>query len=255
MNSESDQKFKHSLLSHRLSCSLSFPSSTSISPVRMQETSIEDSTLEHLAAEIHALESEKNALLLQLASVERSLGHAKAQYGIAKNRKALISSLPNEILARIFETGQDANTPGGVHFEVKCSHVCSLWRQITMNTPSLWSIIEVTPTKYADIIATYVARAKACTLDVRFHFDEVWVPDESLWDAILPAVEQWRCLTISTHDDATLYNTLAHLEPFRASLLEEITITRHGTSTIVSALGPLQGFRNAPIAFRQVPHC
>ncbi|KAJ6546865.1 hypothetical protein B0H19DRAFT_244252 [Mycena capillaripes] len=209
-------------------------------------------TLYRLQEEIHSLESTKSALLLQLESIDSSLSHLKAKYGIAKNRTALIGSLPNEILAKICELGRDSNIPGGEHFEVLASHVTSAWREVAVRTPSLWNILEIAPSKSSQMVATYVARAKACSLELRFNFlQEIWVPDQSIWDVILPTVDQWRSLEISTGpDDAALYTTLAHLEPFQASLLEEITIRRGNSTSIFSAIGQLHGFRNSPYCFR-----
>ncbi|KAJ7118887.1 hypothetical protein C8R44DRAFT_185538 [Mycena epipterygia] len=206
-------------------------------------------TLDRLQAEICALESDKVTLLLKLASIDSSLSRLKARYGTVKNRTALIATLPSEIFAKIFELGRDLNTPAGEYFEIVVSQVTSEWREVAINTPPLWSMLEIAPSRSSQTFAMYVARAKACSLDLRFDFtQEVWVPDKSVWDVILPTVDRWRSLAISTGpNESALYTTLAHLEPFHVSLLEEITITR-GSSNEVSALGPLR-FRNSPTCF------
>ncbi|KAJ7491134.1 hypothetical protein FB451DRAFT_632478 [Mycena latifolia] len=201
-----------------------------------------EGTLNHLQAEINAFESDKNVLLLHLAAIDSSLVQLRTKYGTLKNRTALIGILPNEILAKIFELGRESNTPGGQHFEVLVSHVTSVWRTVAINTPSLWNVLEIGPSKSSRTLATYVSRTKTCSLDLHFDLMQgVWVPDQSVWDVILPTVDQWRSLQISVGpNDAALYSTLAHLEPFRASLLEEIIITRGSSTTVSEPTGPLR---------------
>ncbi|KAF8191545.1 hypothetical protein K438DRAFT_2018292 [Mycena galopus ATCC 62051] len=184
-------------------------------------------TLNRLQDEIQSLQSTKSTLLLQLESIDVSLSLSKAKYGTAKNRIARIGTLPNEILAKIFESGRDSNIPGGERFEILASHITTVWREVAINTPSLWSILEIAPHKSAQMLATYVARAKACSLHLRFNFqEEVWVPDRCVWELILSSVERWRSLEILVYNEVALYTTLAHLERLQASLLEEITIAR-----------------------------
>ncbi|KAJ7144898.1 hypothetical protein C8R43DRAFT_953690 [Mycena crocata] len=224
----------------KLSCGLrsSPPYSMDITEMNVGDIS------SRLQADIHALELDKASLLLKLGSVDASLSHLKAKYG------------------------RELNTLGDEHFEVLVSHVSSVWRDVAINTPSLWTFIQITPAKSSQTLAMYITRAKArfflfprlikaCSLDLRFDFtQEVWVPEQSIWDAILPNVDQWRSLTISTGpNDAMLYTTLAHLEPLRASLLEEMNILRqyHSTPISESALGPLQGFRNSLQCFHGGP--
>ncbi|KAJ7348965.1 hypothetical protein DFH08DRAFT_935975 [Mycena albidolilacea] len=114
-----------------------------------------------LEDEICSLQSTKSTLLLQLESIDWSLSHLKAKYATAKNRMAHIGSLPNEILARIFESGRDLNIPGGETFEVLASHITTVWREVAINTPSLWNMLEIAPSTSAQMLAIYLARAKA----------------------------------------------------------------------------------------------
>ncbi|KAJ7671010.1 hypothetical protein B0H17DRAFT_1085525 [Mycena rosella] len=231
-----------------------FPTLSESTLVLSMDSNLQE-TLNHLQVEIDALESDKTALLLRLESLDSSLFHLRAKYGTIKNRTALIGILPNEILAKIFELGRESNTPTGrQHFEVLVSHVITAWREVAITTPSLWNILEIAPSKSSRMLATYVARAKACSLIVRFDFmQEVWVPDQSVWDVILSTVDWWCSLEIfAGRNDAALYATLAHLEPVRASLLEEIAVSRGSSMhTIeISAPVPLHGFRNSPRSFQ-----
>lgn len=118
-------------------------------------------TLTRLQAEICDLESAKTVILQQLASIDSSLSCLRAKYGTVKNRTALIGILPNEILARIFEVGRDLNIPGGDHFELVVSHVSHFWREVAIQSPSLWNILEIAPSvSSSQMLEMYVARAK-----------------------------------------------------------------------------------------------
>ncbi|KAJ7771489.1 hypothetical protein B0H16DRAFT_1881118 [Mycena metata] len=216
----------------------------------MNNTEDVEDTLTQLQSEISSLESDKSALL-QLERLDSSLSRLKARYGAVKNRTALVGGLPNEILAKIFEFGRDLNMPGAEYFEVLASHVASVWREVATTTPSLWRVLEISPSRSPDKLKTYIARAKACSLELRFDFtQEVWVPDQFVWETVLPTVDQWRTLVISTGpDDSALYTTLAHLEPLRASLLEEISIKRVDNSSVPFAAGTHHGFPNSAHSF------
>jgi hypothetical protein len=93
-----------------------------------------------LEDEIYSLQSTKFTLLLRLESIDWSLSHLKAKYATAKNRMAHIGSLPNEILARIFESGRDLNIPGGETFEIPASHITTVWREVILSC-AFWTDI------------------------------------------------------------------------------------------------------------------
>ncbi|KAF7359167.1 hypothetical protein MSAN_01258400 [Mycena sanguinolenta] len=209
-------------------------------------------TLNDLEEEIHTLQSSRSMLLLQLRSIDLSLAQLQAKYATAKNRMASIGSIPNEILAKIFRSGRDSNIPGEKRFEILASHITTVWREVAITTPSLWNILEIEPNRSSQMLAAYLTRAKACNLQVRFNFlQEVWVPDQSVWDLILPSVERWHSLEISVYDEAALYTTIAHLEPLRASLLEEIIISRPRSSDVHPPIAYTHGlgFRNSGLFF------
>ncbi|KAI0321082.1 hypothetical protein OF83DRAFT_1168769 [Amylostereum chailletii] len=69
---------------------------------------------------------------------------------VHRNSLALTSSLPVELLARVFEFHAIAQPPGLSHFNtvpsnalgwITVSHVCRFWRQVALNHPGLWERI------------------------------------------------------------------------------------------------------------------
>ncbi|KAJ6500682.1 hypothetical protein C8R45DRAFT_1210414 [Mycena sanguinolenta] len=211
-----------------------------------------EGTLNRLQDEIRSLQSSRSTLLFQLQSIDLSLARLQAKYATEKNRIAPIGSIPNELLAKIFRSGRDSNIPGGERFEILVSHITTVWREVAINTPSLWNILEIEQNRSSQMLETYLARAKACHLQVRFNFLQgVWVPDQAVWDLILPSVERWHSLEIRMYDEAALYTTIAHLEPLRASLLAEIIISRQSSSDMHSPITHTHGlgFRNSRLFF------
>ncbi|KDQ06282.1 hypothetical protein BOTBODRAFT_193124 [Botryobasidium botryosum FD-172 SS1] len=75
------------------------------------------------------------------------------------NRQQPIYRLPNEVFSIIFEF---ANAP------LKVSHVSKLWRQIALNTPTLWTSIHYLN---LSLIELFLDRAKSAPAEVRFHTD------------------------------------------------------------------------------------
>lgn len=82
-----------------------------------------------------------------------------------------IDTLPSEILVIIFEEAQFISAFHRlVPFELVCSHVCSRWRSIALEAPSLWSTIVAAECKPIDKLVTYLERSKAYPLHIRFDY-------------------------------------------------------------------------------------
>lgn len=94
--------------------------------------------------EMQDLQHKQRELLRQLELVGTSLEHAETRYAELTNRCALISSLPDELLAKIFALCQDPAPALPVELkpvEVIVSQVTQRWRRISINDPALWKTI------------------------------------------------------------------------------------------------------------------
>ncbi|KAG8683792.1 hypothetical protein FRC11_013060 [Ceratobasidium sp. 423] len=91
-----------------------------------------------------------------VASLEVKLRKAKAALNWSRNcsnTHATVNDLPPEILARIFQIVHRAepcakrkynnDTKGQPMYPATLSHVCSRWREVAFNTPSLWPHIDI----------------------------------------------------------------------------------------------------------------
>ena len=81
----------------------------------------------------------RDILLAQLAELETATRKVQDNYNYVFNKSSAIEKIPNEILTSIFE---EAHSPKG-GLEVQASQVTRRWRDITINTPRLWSRIDL----------------------------------------------------------------------------------------------------------------
>src|ERR1700676_2535450 len=91
------------------------------------------------------LQSRIDNLEAQERDIRTSLRAARDEQAYIINTMSPVDSLPNEILAMIFEVGYNADTSfiSKPVFEVTISHVIRRWRDIALNMVSLWTHIDV----------------------------------------------------------------------------------------------------------------
>jgi hypothetical protein len=148
-------------------------------------------------------------------------------YTIPKQMRKTIFSLPNEILAAIFEVAQHIDKKSRAvsevpHEEVVFSHVCQRWRGVAVATPLLWTTIESSARGSRE---AYLERSKAAPIDVFLHlqwFHTRTGDDHKFIEAILSQAWRWRRLSISGNLD---YTTLAMLHDLSAPCLQSVTVS------------------------------
>lgn len=119
--------------------------------------------------EMQDLQHKQRELLRQLELVGTSLEHAETRYAELTNRCALISSLPDELLAKIFALCQDPAPALPVELkpvEVIVSQVTQRWRRISINDPALWKTISIRTSRSTVKLATYLERSRPHPIDV-----------------------------------------------------------------------------------------
>src|ERR1700676_2148959 len=97
---------------------------------------------------------------------------------------APIYSLPDEILADIFEVGHTPLSPipaprAGLAFEILVSQVTRRWRNVAICTPHIWSRIEISPTTGRHLVAVYLRRSGVVPLDLFIDFEPRYVDSEA----------------------------------------------------------------------------
>ncbi|OAX35931.1 hypothetical protein K503DRAFT_337818 [Rhizopogon vinicolor AM-OR11-026] len=72
-----------------------------------------------------------------------------------RNSLACISCLPSEILATIFEHVVESRGSKGACRHPPCltiTYVCTHWRRLALESPSLWATIDQNPSRWMDIM-------------------------------------------------------------------------------------------------------
>lgn len=88
------------------------------------------------------LSATREGLVKQLADHEAVLASVRAEYHGLLNEGAAVSSLPDDILAIIFEEAHESQVEGDFsRVELEISHVCRRWREFALRLPRLWSKI------------------------------------------------------------------------------------------------------------------
>ena len=88
-----------------------------------------------------------------------------------RNSLAPISTLPPELLARIFRflILEDLGRFGvPMEFWFKATHVCRHWRQVALDDSSLWARVTVTESSSSDWVREMLVRARNTPLDINF---------------------------------------------------------------------------------------
>ena len=90
---------------------------------------------------------------------------------------ALHVALPNEILAEILIAGKPSERSDITRYLLNISAVCTLWRNIALPLPSLWTTITLAHSARGtgvDYLEAMLSRSKDVALDMLLNFERVW---------------------------------------------------------------------------------
>ncbi|KAJ7510434.1 hypothetical protein B0H11DRAFT_1959047 [Mycena galericulata] len=203
----------------------------------MADSSGSNSELDQTAKAIAALELKKSHLLREASEVDLELRYARASHGRLLNRNAHIYKLPTEILSHIFMICQKNPGPRAMHvpFEVLASHVSSMWREVAIGTPLLWTaiVVKVRPRQLLakkvlewklSRVRVYLARSGTCPFTTSFDIVGPFQVDQIL-DLVSVHAERWLRLSISIKNPpAATLEIWQALHSISAPALEHVSI-------------------------------
>ncbi|KAF7980802.1 hypothetical protein HWV62_36885 [Athelia sp. TMB] len=106
----------------------------------------------------------------ELEKLEKQIKVAQRELCSLHNSDAPISTLPDEVLAMVFEEGVVLNSSEG-HFGSLMSHVTHRWRSVALATPRLWSeIVWSIPCTVQEIerVSTFLSRTGTSPVEIHF---------------------------------------------------------------------------------------
>ena len=151
--------------------------------------------------------------------------------------------LPNEILSIILEHGYFGSRAGPPDsaFRSLAIKISRRFRDVTLQTPSLWAVINFSPSNIfdeVDSLPSYLEKSKSHPLEILLCC--FWAPDltDHVMDQLVPHSLRWRHLSIAAVNDYIL-NTLQHISvPF----LKGLAITFYSSQLRIALPSPI--FRN-----------
>ncbi|KAG1730419.1 uncharacterized protein EDB91DRAFT_786947 [Suillus paluster] len=174
-----------------------------------------------------------------------------------------IAAIPDELLSAIFHvaTHDFHDCYDAIFQATTISHVCQHWRNVSLSTASLWTVIVLTfPTRRNQLFRTidWLVRSRSRPLhlymdfrDLAWNWDEAshcfgWKNMENVMRLILPHVHRWQKVELLTDTWAPIFTFLSYTSRIKsAPMLQDVILSR--CNAFFAAKGEL--FR--PSAMRQ----
>jgi hypothetical protein len=171
----------------------------------------------------------ENDLIFDLAEVKAESASVRRSISEITNATAPVSALPAHILCEIFVLGMCSNSSIDVHkrprFLFVVSHVMRSWRRVAVNTPSLWTAIDIWPWQSEDVVKIHLQRSKTFLLDITFtlvNFGAFFFP--RYHPILIPHIHRWRRLLVISDVIGVLDKTLGLLHEARAPRFEHLEL-------------------------------
>ncbi|KAF9039193.1 hypothetical protein BJ165DRAFT_1317348, partial [Panaeolus papilionaceus] len=153
-----------------------------------------------------------------------------------------IGTIPPELVSHIFELGYFDGLGRRPNTEFR-SRVCKItrWlRDIALSTPSLWSVIQVSPSNIADameLLPLYLERSREYPLDIQL--DSFWSQDATdiLMEKLIPHSKRWRRLHITSMND----RIFSFVQDVPVPILEHLSLSHFSNERRVALPTPMLG--------------
>ncbi|KAI6125268.1 hypothetical protein EV401DRAFT_1938748 [Pisolithus croceorrhizus] len=178
-------------------------------------------------AALVALEKREQELLDELSSIRGAalLQRSRLEELIARMPVAPVNRLPTESLLRIFEFYLEAvpdTCDTYCHSKRDLASVSRRWRDVILHSPSLWTMIMVTPRWNEARAETYVTRSSQSLLDIYFMYGIDPDSDRistAVFNTLASCAHRWRSLTLTN-----FYGPLQRLNHLSFPSLKQLTI-------------------------------
>lgn len=168
------------------------------------------------------------------------LNHTTCRKCLWRLSRAPVTTAPPEILSRIFfftiirpAANRQIPHKSGAFDLLHISHVCSLFRAVTFNTPTLWALVPFLNDARPRFLALIMARSKCVPLTVSVVEDEALstISARSIWTHLYLSFDRVASLRIEIAEGCGGFNLMMMLS-MPAPWLEECTIIFHGQRNV-----------------------
>lgn len=135
-----------------------------------------------------------------------------------------LDSIPNELLSLIFEHGYFEAEQTDDIFKSYTARVSRRWRNVTLSTPSLWSVLQLSAGNIGQRLISlpiYLERSMDHPLDIRLNCFWTQETNEHLMGLLMPHSKRWRSLSIIAHNT----DIFGHIQNTPVPLLRSLKIS------------------------------
>jgi hypothetical protein len=146
---------------------------------------------------------------------------------------APIASLPIELLTAIFKSGP-SDAWERVEYAISISQVSRCWRNVSLATGSMWSLVRVVPYESSEqlrIVETFIERSRFDPLDIVIDTTSNWTERDDIVDELSPqldlvvsCVSRWRTLVIRGSFWEDISDVCGPFDMLCAPLLESLDV-------------------------------
>ena len=122
----------------------------------------------------------------------------------------VLPTMPDDILTLILGMLESTSDPGLLPELVKASHISMQWRQVAVQTGSLWSCIYASPHHSLAMTSAYLSRSQQSLLRITYRcpygmFESENNKDEIMpsWGLFLPQCHRWQTLTVLSRSNSS----------------------------------------------------
>ena len=167
-----------------------------------------------------------------------------ARYLYRTTSTSTTSAIPDELLSAIFHfaTHDFHDCYDAIFHAITISHVCQHWRNVSLSTASLWTVIVLTfPSHRNQFLRTinYLVRSRSRPLhlymdfrDPAWNWDETshpfgWKNMENVMRLLLPHTHRWQKVELLTDTWAPIFTFLSYTSRIQsAPMLQDVVLSR-----------------------------
>lgn len=182
--------------------------------------------LSSICNQLEDIEKERGLLTTKIVELDAISSGLQAEFNSIINGKAAVSWLPHETLIAIFEEVVFSQPRISLSSASEVlSHVTRHWRDVALNTPSIWAVIQCrADQRQLELVAMYLKRSKTSLIDLEVTLNQESEDITLFCQMIDPHMDRCRQLSLRAGTQADLSLLLGWVEYMAAPTLRSLDI-------------------------------